>query len=163
MAPPDRSGSYGRSIISAIIGILIGLALGRIGLTASRCAALNAAGIHPSGCMPDLKPGAMAGAKGPEFCKAPTVSTDAFITIMNAGLTEAAASSTLVAMYPPNSPPIMTMLSTPTIPAGGSHTAQLSNAPVTVIDFPIVVTADSGTVISELDENNNVLVGICSR
>ena len=163
MAPPDSSRSFGNFIFAAVIGILIGLALGRMGLNASRCAALSSVGIHLSGCQPDLKPAAMAGGRGPEFCKAPTVSPDAFVTIMNVGYTEAAASSAQIVMYPGTSQPIVATVPIPAIPAGGSYVAQVPNAPVAVIDFPIAATVDSAAVISELDENNNMLVGLCSR
>jgi hypothetical protein len=151
-------------MFAAVIGILIGLALGRIGLNASRCTALSAVGIHLSGCRPDLKPTGMASPRGPAFCKSVTVSPDAFITIMNVGYTEAAASSAQVMMYPATATvPIMATVQTPAIPAGGSYIAQVPNAPVAVTDFPIAVTVDSAAAISELDENNNMLVGICLR
>src|SRR5262245_12617956 len=102
MAPPSDSWKYGWSIAALIMGLLIGIATGRLQLNASRCAFLNQFGIHPAGCLPDLKPGFGSGSPG-NFCKAVTVSLDAFVAVMNVGYMEAGPSSTEVVAYPPNS------------------------------------------------------------
>ena len=166
MAPPsslNRSVSY--SLMGLIVGILIGLTVGRLTLNARWCAILGQFGIHLSGCLPDLKPGVMSGGRGPEFCKAVTVSTDIFVTVTNVGYVDAPPSSTEVTLYPPGVAASTTTLSTPAIPVGGSYTAQIpgSTATVATIDFPVQVVVDSKSAIAELDENNNTLYGRCSR
>jgi hypothetical protein len=163
MAPPGDPWKYVVSIGALIAVLLIGIALGRLNLNANRCALLNQFGIHPAGCLPDLKP-ATAGARAGDFCRPPHVSPDAFVAIMNVGYVEAGPSSTEVVAYPANSPmPIRATVSVPAIPAGGTYTAQISNIPIATIDIPIAVTVDSSSTFNELNEDNNVLIGLCRR
>ena len=165
MAPPASKPAVYKFAI--LIALLIGLALGRISLSPRACAILNQFGIHMAGCLPDLKPGVMSGGHGPEFCKNVTVSLDVFVRVDNVGYVDAPPSSTEVTLYPSGGPAIVTTLSTPAIPAGGSYSAQIPPTPgggtVATIDFPVKVVVDSTSAVAELDENNNTLYGRCSR
>jgi hypothetical protein len=97
MGPLDPPWWRTRNTVFVILLLFVATAaVGTTILTPARCRLPRVLGTSlPAACLPDLKPVAMAGAKGPEWCQNPRISTNATITIANVGLMGGAYTFTL--------------------------------------------------------------------